>query len=319
MRIVTVKALPPQPCPRWHRALPAETVPRCQSGVRQQRPERSQGQPGHLWCHPRSFSRCREAFPEEPGNASPCPERLFWWLQRRKLPRKGPRGGRKRAGGGLEAKLFFGPLSEPTKAALLDEPGRAPTCSQVSCGGSRAAAPAQPPRASPLLALKVRFFRAAAGQGEAAPRGRSHSRASPAPGDAPVHLRLFLWPPRLLQDEEEEGTGQRGAGDGRVRISPRPGPLLSPRFSIYPANSLPHPADSLLISRPSLSPGRPGKSRSVPAHDVPARPAGSENSLPAPAIPSRETGKISKILAKPCRCQNPELGSASGTARSTRT
>lgn len=48
---------------------------------------------------------------------------------------------------------------------------------------------------------------------------RSLSRASPAPGDAPVHLRLLLRPPRLLQDEEEEAGGGRGAGDGRVRAS----------------------------------------------------------------------------------------------------
>lgn len=41
--------------------------------------------------------------------------------------------------------------------------------------------------------------------------------ASPAPGDAPVHLRVLLRAPWLLQDEEEEGGIQRGAGDGGVR------------------------------------------------------------------------------------------------------
>ncbi|OPJ66004.1 hypothetical protein AV530_004397 [Patagioenas fasciata monilis] len=46
---------------------------------------------------------------------------------------------------------------------------------------------------------------------------RRCSHTSPAPGDAPVHLRLLLWAPWLLQDEEEERRGQRGAGDGGVR------------------------------------------------------------------------------------------------------
>lgn len=43
------------------------------------------------------------------------------------------------------------------------------------------------------------------------------SHASPAPGDAPVHLCLLLRAPWLLQDEEEERRIQRGAGDSGVR------------------------------------------------------------------------------------------------------
>lgn len=54
---------------------------------------------------------------------SPAP--LFGGSRDENSPEKAPREVGKREGGGLAARAFFGPLSEPTKAALLDEPGRA--------------------------------------------------------------------------------------------------------------------------------------------------------------------------------------------------
>lgn len=44
------------------------------------------------------------------------------------------------AGGGFAARTFFSPLSQPTKAVLLDAPLAAehPSSSQVSCGASGA-------------------------------------------------------------------------------------------------------------------------------------------------------------------------------------
>ena len=42
------------------------------------------------------------------------------------------------------------------------------------------------------------------------------SSPRPGPGHAPVHFRLLLWPPRFLQDEEEEGGSSQAAGNSGV-------------------------------------------------------------------------------------------------------
>lgn len=63
------------------------------------------------------------------------------------------------------------------------------------------------------------------------------SQASPAPGDAPVHLRLLLRAPWLLQDEEEERRVQRGAGDGSVRSR-----LMCASRQAVPRDPIPFPS-----------------------------------------------------------------------------
>ncbi|XP_032936220.1 uncharacterized protein LOC117007300 [Catharus ustulatus] len=112
---------------------------------------------------------------------------------------------------------------------------------------------------------------------------RSRSRASPAPGDAPVHLRLFLWPPRLLQDEEEEGRGGRGAGDGGVRSSPR----LSPPVPSCPLLSL------------GMSPRgcHPGATVTLPG------PCQHREFPPGQQFPA-EGPENSKKEARPCPCRS---------------
>lgn len=85
---------------------------------------------------------------------------------------------------------------------------------------------------------------------------------SPALGDAPVHLRLLLRAPWLLQDEEEERRGQRGAGDGGVRsravcvpccaLGPRPiGTLELPRGHFAVSFLLTSPRSSFPQASPS--------------------------------------------------------------------
>lgn len=44
----------------------------------------------------------------------------------------------------------------------------------------------------------------------------------PGLGHAPVHFRLLLWPPWLLQDEEEEGGSPQTAGNGCVNRTGAP-------------------------------------------------------------------------------------------------
>lgn len=96
----------------WAARVPPKEPPQVQRGF-------SRGiraVPGSRWscCHP-------EAHPL-------VPQRLFLVAPEMETPPKRPRrrGGKARGReGGLAARPFFGPLSEPTKAALLDEPGRA--------------------------------------------------------------------------------------------------------------------------------------------------------------------------------------------------
>lgn len=98
-----------------------------------------------------------------PRNASPCPQRLFLVDPETETPPKRPRGEEgKREGRGLATRPFFGPLSEPTKAALLDEPGRASAApaAQVSSGDS---GPFSSCPASPAALKNQIFFKAAAG------------------------------------------------------------------------------------------------------------------------------------------------------------